>query len=200
MNSKNSNRFYVYEHIRNDTGVVFYVGKGTGKRAKLQHGRSEYWLRIVSKSNGFTVRMIAKDIDEQQAHSIEIKRIAELRALGVALCNLTDGGEGCAGLIKSKETITKIAASNTGKTHSPETRAKISAARKMVKCKPLTDEHKAKISASLTGRTTISLEGRARLSEAQKKRKRKPLSEATRAKISASKRAKSHKVIDLISD
>ena len=26
--------FYTYEHTRNDTGAVFYVGKGRGKRAK----------------------------------------------------------------------------------------------------------------------------------------------------------------------
>lgn len=41
--STSENRFYVYEHLRSDTGAVFYVGKGTGKRyaVRSHHHRNE---------------------------------------------------------------------------------------------------------------------------------------------------------------
>jgi len=45
--------FYVYEHTRNDTGLVFYVGKGNGKRLNVgKNGggsRNRYWKHIVPK-------------------------------------------------------------------------------------------------------------------------------------------------------
>ncbi len=122
------NRFYVYEHIRADTGDVFYVGKGTGKRAHIgnRHHRSEFWQRIVAKSGGFSVRMVAENIPEDLAFLIEIEHIDKLKMMGVKLCNLTSGGDGTAGWVKTKEWREKVGNAHRGKPKSPETRAKIS--------------------------------------------------------------------------
>jgi len=50
---------YIYLHRRNDTGEVFYVGKGTGKRATETHSRNSHWHNVVNKA-GFTAEIIAK--------------------------------------------------------------------------------------------------------------------------------------------
>lgn len=44
-----TNSFYTYLHRRNDTGQVFYVGKGKGQRAHDKYKRSAHWKRIVAK-------------------------------------------------------------------------------------------------------------------------------------------------------
>ena len=64
--SEDSNIFYVYEHVRNDTGQVFYVGKGSGRRAYYSSGRNKHWHRIVNK-HGFSVTILAREICEELA-------------------------------------------------------------------------------------------------------------------------------------
>jgi hypothetical protein len=88
--------FYVYEHIRNDTNAIFYVGKGKNNRAYAKRDRNEYWHNIVNKV-GFTVRFVAKDLDEELAYFVEEERIDQLKRLGIKLTNLTLGGEGASG-------------------------------------------------------------------------------------------------------
>ena len=44
-----TNIFYVYEHVRPDTGVCFYVGKGKGKRAWNMKDRNAHHRAIQSK-------------------------------------------------------------------------------------------------------------------------------------------------------
>ena len=89
--------FYTYEHIRPDTGAIFYVGKGKGSRCTEKGKRNNYWKRIVRKAGGFEVRKLAEDIDEELAFLIECERISQLKELGVVLANMTDGGEGASG-------------------------------------------------------------------------------------------------------
>lgn len=122
------NRFFVYEHLRRDTGAVFYVGKGSGYRASnaSPHHRSVWWQQIVASALGFDVRYVTKDIDEELAFLIEIERIDQQRRLGASLCNLTDGGDGTSGWIKTPEWREKVGRAHRGKTISQEVRAKIS--------------------------------------------------------------------------
>jgi hypothetical protein len=40
-------RFYVYEHRRADTGAVFYVGKGSGYRLRVEQHRGAAWRAIA---------------------------------------------------------------------------------------------------------------------------------------------------------
>lgn len=90
---KLAERFYVYEHTRRDTGGVFYVGKGCGRRAFSKSSRSKHWRAITSK-HGYDVRFVVTDIQEELALLTEIERIDQLSRLGIRLANLTIGGDG----------------------------------------------------------------------------------------------------------
>lgn len=85
--------FYVYEHIRNDTNAIFYVGKGKNERAYRVNDRNEYWKNIVNKT-GYTVRFVVKDVYEELAYLVEQERIDQLKRLGIKLANINAGGAG----------------------------------------------------------------------------------------------------------
>jgi hypothetical protein len=86
--------FYVYEHIRNDTNQCFYVGKGTKSRCAETHNRNKYWKNVVKKAGGFSIEIVEKDLTNEQAIELEIKRIVMHNELGSKLTNMTLGGEG----------------------------------------------------------------------------------------------------------
>ena len=123
----------VYEHIRNDTNEVFYVGIGkTSSRAFSKNNRTKYWKNIVNKVS-YSVNIIHKDIDWENACKIEKLLIEKYgrKDLGLGnLVNMTDGGNGTFGLIMSEETRQKMSEAKKGKTRSEETRQKISEAKK----------------------------------------------------------------------
>lgn len=104
--------FYVYEHIRKDTGAVFYVGKGSKDRCFIEKGRNRYWKNVVNKSNGFCVRFIVKNVNEEFAYFVEQERIDQYKRLGKSLTNLTGGGEGS--FNASEETRKKMSESHSG--------------------------------------------------------------------------------------
>lgn len=166
----------VYEHLRNDTNEVFYVGIGAEeKRAFSKDRRNPHWKNIVNKV-GYTVNIIHKDIDHKEAKKIEILLIEKYgrKNLGLGnLVNMTDGGEGVFGLIMSEETRQNLSERNKGntnmlgKTHSEETRQKMSEA---MKGKPKSEEHIKKMSEAKKGNKSINFG--------------KTLSEETRQKIS----------------
>jgi len=142
-----SEEFYVYEHTRNDTNEIFYVGKGkvgSGRSTKIL-GRNQYWQNIVNKV-GFNVhKKIVGIRDEELSFLIEVERISQLRELGYKLCNLTDGGEGASGHKHSTKTLARMSV--------------LALARPAV-----TEETKARMSIANSNR---SPETRARMSEAQ---------------------------------
>jgi hypothetical protein len=121
-------RFYVYEHARKDSGEVFYVGKGVGHRAHVgnRHHRSEWWCRTAEKAGGFDVTFIARNLDEELAFLVEIERIDQRRRTGSSLCNLTDGGEGASGCIRTLEWRRKMGDAHRGKVISEATRRRLS--------------------------------------------------------------------------
>lgn len=125
------NRFYVYEHWRPDLDLCFWVGKGTGDRAR-RFKRNAAYNSVVAGLNiiGMCVeiRMVASAMTEMQALRAEEARIAFWRSVGVALTNRTIGGSGNRGMFVTDETREKIRLANLGRKHSAETRAKMSAA------------------------------------------------------------------------
>lgn len=136
-------KFYVYEHHRNDTGAVFYVGKGYKSRSIARHNRNLYWQRVCEKAGGFFVTYPVKNVDEELALLVEVELIDAYRRRGVCITNITNGGEGAPGWVPSEETRRKIGEANKhtpkatgenhgmyGKKHTPESLAKMSAAQK----------------------------------------------------------------------
>lgn len=184
-------KFYTYFHTRNDSGEVFYVGKGTGERAFSKDRSNAHWQNIVSKY-GHSVHIIAYWATEQEAFTHERELIIELRASGVKLVNQTDGGDGASGYTQSKEHTDAIRRANTGKQRSDATRQRI---RESKIGSVVTPEHRAKISAAMKGRSP-SPEHRAKLSAAAMgrtdTRKGAILTAETKAKMSASSTGKRH--------
>jgi hypothetical protein len=107
-------QFYVYEHLTKDTNKTFYVGKGAGYRSGSKSNRNKHWQKIVKK-HGFTVNIIAKDLDEELAFLCEQERIEQLKKLGYKLCNYTNGGEGISGHKHSEQSKKKISKKAIGR-------------------------------------------------------------------------------------
>ena len=83
---------YIYLHRRNDTGEVFYVGKGTGDRATSTKKRNPYWHNVVNKA-GFTAEIITKGLTDAEAFWAE-PLLIEAHGGVQNLTNMSDGGEG----------------------------------------------------------------------------------------------------------
>lgn len=100
-------KFYVYTHAK-PNGDIFYVGKGSGKRAWdfSPSRRTKHHINIINKygRNNIKVTIIPCEW-EYLAFKLERALISGHRYLGVALINLTDGGEGAAGRKFSAERI-----------------------------------------------------------------------------------------------
>lgn len=85
--------YYVYIHFRASDNLPFYVGKGRGNRHLVKTGRNIYWSR-VAKKHGYYSEIIHDGLNQRDAYSIETQTIRDLRLHGVALTNLTSGGDG----------------------------------------------------------------------------------------------------------
>lgn len=98
-------KYYIYAHYRNDTQEVFYIGKGEGNRYKSKQGRNPYWENIV-QAHGYKAEILQRFETEAEAFEAEQKLIAELgrKDLGQGLLvNMSDGGEGASGAVRSPE-------------------------------------------------------------------------------------------------
>jgi hypothetical protein len=91
MSNSDSKRFYVYAHYKADTGELFYVGKGCGKRAWKSANRNVFWHRTVAK-HGLSISIVFEADDEDDAYTHERFLVLSARAYGVKLVNLNDGG------------------------------------------------------------------------------------------------------------
>jgi group I intron endonuclease len=124
-----------------------------------KHGEADFEFKVVAELPTFEEAKIAEQI---------------LIALERPAFNLTAGGDGTRGYLRSEETRQKLAAGRRGKKHSDETRQKISEA----------------VSAALLGNQRAkgvkhSAETRAKLSALRTGKKYGPRSAETRAKMSA---------------
>ena len=208
--------FFTYVHMKPDL-TPFYVGKGTWKRAHTCSvaGRNEWHTRIVRKYGRKNI--VIETIEcasEAEAFFRERMVIASLRNAGYELCNMTEGGEGASGAVRSQETREKHRLASTGRRHSNETKKKLA---EISRGKTLSPEARAKVSAASKGRIkspetlekmrvamtgrrltdevkaklSAAATGRKASSETKQKmsasrtgRKQKPMTDATRKKIS----------------
>lgn len=95
---------YIYKHIRTDKNEVFYIGIGKNKRA-WQVGRNRIWDGIVSKTD-YIVEIIQDNLSYEEAIELEkyYIKLYGRRDLGTGtLANLTEGGEGLVGLVRTDE-------------------------------------------------------------------------------------------------
>lgn len=97
-------RHYVYLHRRATDDSVFYVGKGSLRsrqkkqnceRAHTKDRRNPVWHNIVQK-HGLRVEIFASCFSDGDAQELEMALIAHYGRRN--LCNLTDGGDGHAGI------------------------------------------------------------------------------------------------------
>ncbi len=105
--------FYVYLWLR-DNGTPYYVGKGTRYRA----------VRKGSPNPAFIIIQVYESETEAfEAEKFLIAYYGRKDLKTGVLRNLTDGGEGCSGAIRSAETRRLISEAMKGKSrapHSPE--------------------------------------------------------------------------------
>lgn len=111
--------YYIYRHLRNDTGRPFYIGQGVKptkyypsteyERAHSTTDRGSHWENVVKKC-GYTVEIMIDDLREDEVNAKEIEMIALYgrTSNGGILVNKTDGGEGNKGYIPTAETKQKL--------------------------------------------------------------------------------------------
>jgi len=142
---------YVYRHVRLDKNEPFYIGIGNNEyRAYSTKNRNRHWKSIASKTE-YRVDILFEDIDYEHAKEKEVEFIAlygRSDLMKGTLCNKTDGGDGCLGLVHSKEAREKMGAPNRGKVISKEHREAIS---KFHKGKKHTKEWKRMMSKRMSG-------------------------------------------------
>lgn len=118
----------IYGLIDPETGLIRYVGKSCRgfqrawdhmKPYSLKKGESTHKTRWIQKlaEQGLRPKPVVLEIcdDKYKTTEREIWWIKELRSSGIALTNVTDGGEGAPGMIHSAETRKKIAEKATGR-------------------------------------------------------------------------------------
>lgn len=117
-----SGKYYVYRHIRVDTGMPFYIGIGTRQRghslksiysrAYATTRRGDYWYKITKKTD-YQVEIIYEcdTVTEVKNKEVEFIAIYGRKDNGGILCNMTDGGDGLnmstSAVLKRKATIKK---------------------------------------------------------------------------------------------
>jgi hypothetical protein len=113
---------YLYRHIREDKNEPFYIGIGsdsTYKRANQakKERRNNIWNKIVSKTL-YKVEILFDDLTWEEACDKEKEFIALYGRIDNGtglLANMTNGGDGSLGIIKSEQTISKLKERMSGK-------------------------------------------------------------------------------------
>jgi alkylated DNA nucleotide flippase Atl1 len=85
--------YYTYVHVTADTGNIFYVGKGTGRRMNRRDARNQHWWNVVNK-HGYKVQKLADWSSEAEAFEHEKVLISCFKDMGFKLVNQSSGGDG----------------------------------------------------------------------------------------------------------
>jgi len=85
--------FYVYQHLRLDNNIPFYIGKGCKDRAFRTKRNNKGWNNIVNKV-GFKAEILEYFEDENQAIEYEHNLINTYKSQGIELVNQTQYSAG----------------------------------------------------------------------------------------------------------
>lgn len=187
---------YMIEHV--DTGRR-YVGKSVDIEARVishfepsRRARSASFLHSAISKYGrdsFRWSVLEECPDDESARRCEVVWIRALKSKAPNGFNLTEGGDGAAGLSPSPETRAKVSRALVGIRRSELTRARMSEAQKgnnYFKGQRQSPTTRAKISAALKGHP-VSVAAREKMSKAKLGRRH---SDVTKARMSASHRAR----------
>jgi hypothetical protein len=111
--AKLHNDYYTYAYLREDK-TPYYIGKGRGKRI-YSTSRS-----IKAPKDKSRIIFLKKNLTEAEAFKHEVYMIFVLgrKDLGTGILrNLTNGGEGPSGAVRSAETKKKMSEAKTGEKH-----------------------------------------------------------------------------------
>jgi hypothetical protein len=154
-------KWCLYRHIRLDKNEVFYIGLGKHRinkdyssRPQRMSGRNNLWTKITNKTNWrYEIVLDNLTFDEANVKEIEfIKLYGRINQGTGTLANLTDGGDGCKGYKLSNEAKDKIRQKAIGRKHDESTRKKMSDWQKGRKRRPISKEHREKLSNSMKGK------------------------------------------------
>jgi hypothetical protein len=175
---------YVYCHIRKDKNEIFYIGIATKKTRAYEsfNRRNNIWGKIASKTD-YDIAVLYENLSWEQACEIErqmIKSHGKIYDNTGTLANITDGGDGTIGMIRTNEHLKGV---------------------------KLTEQHKLNIKNGLLNskkiRKPYSAEYKKVISDRMKANKYTlgiKLSEETRLKMSVNNaKTNNRKVIDTIS-
>lgn len=131
---KRADTWFVYALVDSRAhNEIRYIGITNNPRSRLtlhlSQSQREGWKKsrwvgsVISSGGDVWMRVIASGLSQEDAMATEVQLIAEYRALGARLMNLTDGGDGAAGQAQSAETRAKRSAALKGRQRSPESTA-----------------------------------------------------------------------------
>jgi hypothetical protein len=164
---------FIYALLDLDARAIRYIGKSVDPIRRLStHLRTDgeqhcsRWLQKLRRANRKPQLVIIEQADETTCDARERFWIARGRAKEWPLTNETDGGEGMLGYRHTEPELIKMSLSQHGRIFSPETRARMSEAKRNSgavkehlrsiagnwRGKTFSAEHKAKISVALSGR------------------------------------------------
>lgn len=165
---------YVYTLIDPRNNLPFYVGKGSGERCNAHVVEAKYYVKRKSlKLNKIRKLMrlgmepivfkVEENVSDKQALDLECLLIAEMRDLGFALTNMTDGGDGAQGYKHTEDHKQKMREKFKGRIITEEHRQAM--------CKPKSEQGRKNIAeARLTTNYRPSEETKKKTSEALKGR------------------------------